>query len=105
VVANRLEEAQQAAARQAGEVAGEWKLRLAQAEAAHAGQVQALQASMHQQLQELQSLAATERSKVDRFAAGSFLEQSNPIPVLSATLTHVIACGVKRPDYLQPSSR
>lgn len=67
-VGPRLEEAQQAAARQAGELAGEWKLRLTQAEAAHAAQVQALQAAMQQQLDDLQRTAATERCDFQRCA-------------------------------------
>ncbi len=46
----RLEEAHQEVARQASEVAGEWRLRLAQAEEAHRG----LQADLAAQLDTLQ---------------------------------------------------
>lgn len=46
----RLEEAHREAARQAGEVAGEWRLRLAQSEEGH----RALQADLAAQLDALQ---------------------------------------------------
>lgn len=56
------------AARQSGEVAGEWRLRAAQAEEAHRAGEQALQADMAAQLDALQQLSAHERSDAQRCA-------------------------------------